>query len=79
MLWGLWLVDIVVPPMVLQNFFGSFIPFSNSSVGDPVFNEHITSVFVRLWQSLLGAHKPIIKFFRPEKDIKQKNLKNFFF
>jgi hypothetical protein len=53
-LWGIWLVDIVVPLMGVANPFNSFRPFSNSPIGGPppLSNGWLrasTSLFVRLW------------------------------
>jgi hypothetical protein len=55
-LWEVWLVDIIVLPMGVQNPFYFVSPFSNSSFGDPTLSPMVgcTSVFVRFWQDLSG-------------------------
>jgi hypothetical protein len=58
-LYGIWLVDIVLLPMGLQNPSAPSANFFNYSIGDPVLGSMVglcasASVFVRLRQSLLG-------------------------
>jgi hypothetical protein len=53
-LWGVWLVDIVVLPVGLQNPFSSFSPFSNSPVGVLVLSPMVDwEIFISIWFALI--------------------------